>query len=71
MIEDGEAGAVAGRAALDACRVALERGVLSKDAHHWRYRRRLFSNATVKQLIDEGLAKRVGNQIVRVPGRPL
>jgi hypothetical protein len=58
--------AVTRRVAVEACRIALERGSLKKDAHHWRFGRRLFSNVTVQLLIAEGLAIRVGNEILRV-----
>jgi tRNA(Met) C34 N-acetyltransferase TmcA len=61
---------VASRAAIAACRVALERGALIKHARHWRYRRRLFSNRTVQHLITEGFAVQVGNMIVRVTTWP-
>jgi hypothetical protein len=57
---NAEAGSGHRLRAMEACRVALERGWLIKDAHHWRYRGRLFHNATVKRLIQEGTAVRVG-----------
>jgi hypothetical protein len=52
-------------AAVDICRAALRRGSLTRQGKHWRYGRRRFSNATVKQLVDEGTAVRDGS-IVRL-----
>jgi hypothetical protein len=49
--------------AVDLCRVALKLGKLVRDGRHWRYGRRRFSNATVKRLIDEGVAIRIGNVV--------
>jgi hypothetical protein len=48
--------------AIDLCRVALKCGKLVRQGRHWRYGRR-FSNATVKQLIDEGIAVRDGDLV--------
>lgn len=56
-------GAGATRAAVDLCRLALARGTLVKDGPHWRFGRRRFSTWTVKQLIEEGVAVRVGNKV--------
>jgi hypothetical protein len=55
--------AVSTCAAVDLCRIALARGPLVKDGPHWRYGRRRFSPWTVKQLIEEGSAVRVGNTV--------
>jgi hypothetical protein len=49
--------------AIDFCRVALKCGKLVRQGRHWRYGRRRFSNATVKQLIDEGIAMRDGDTV--------
>jgi hypothetical protein len=43
----------------------LERGPLIRHNRHWRFGRRLFSNATVNQLVAEGLAVRDGETIRR------
>jgi hypothetical protein len=67
MIRDAIACRVRTHPALAACRVALEHGPLTQDAHHWRYGRRRFSNATVKRLIEEGAAIRLGKTVVRAP----
>jgi hypothetical protein len=53
------------RAAADYCRAALARGPLIREGRHWRYGRRLFSNATVKRLIDDGDAVRDGPIVKR------
>jgi hypothetical protein len=50
-------------AASDLCRAALARGPLIRNGNSWRYGRRQFSNATVKRLIDEGVAIRVGTSV--------
>ena len=63
MTGETMARAVATGAAVDLCRIALARGTLVKDRHHWRYGRRRFSNWTVKRLIEEGAAVRVGNMV--------
>jgi hypothetical protein len=52
------------RTALEQCRAALARGHLLRDGNHWRFGRRRYSNATVRRLIDEGVAVRDGS-IVR------
>ena len=65
LTTEAGADAVTGWGAMEACRVALGRGWLIKDARHWRYRGRLFSNVTVKRLIEEGTAVRVGNKVVQ------
>jgi hypothetical protein len=51
--------------AAEVCRAALERGPLIRHRKHWRFGRRLFSNATVNQLIAEGAAVRDGATIRR------
>jgi hypothetical protein len=53
------------RPSLDVCRAALARGPLTRDGKHWRFGRRRFSNATVKQLIDDGAAVRDGDTVTR------
>src|SRR5262249_26694548 len=52
-----------GSTAVEACWSALERSPLVREGNGWRYGRRRFSNATVKRLIDEGLAIREGDTV--------
>jgi hypothetical protein len=56
-------------AAVDVCLVALARGPLIRDGHQWRFGRRCFSNTTIKRLINEGEAVRIGD-VVRAAVRP-
>jgi hypothetical protein len=55
------------RAAADMCRLALARGPLIQDGRHWRFGRRRFSNATVKRLLDQGIAVRDGRMVKSAP----
>lgn len=52
------------------CLAALARGSLRRVGQVWLYgkRERVFGNATVKALIDHGLAKRIGDSVVSVIG---
>ena len=63
LMEEAIARAATTRAAVYVCRIALAHGPLVREGRHWRYRRRLFSNATVKQLLIEGAAVRVGDTV--------
>jgi hypothetical protein len=65
LVQDTIARAQAHRPSLDICRAALARGPLIRDGKHWRFGRRRFSNATVKQLIDDGAAVRDGDRVTR------
>ena len=62
-MQDAVARAARKGAAVDLCRVALKSGVLIKEGRHWRYGRRLFNNATVNRLIEDGVAVRVGDVV--------
>jgi len=50
-------------AAADLCLLALRRGPLIREGRQWRFGRRYFSNVTVKRIIDQGNAVRVGDII--------
>ena len=57
-----------GGATLNVCRAALARGPLVRDGTQWRcYGRRRFSNTTVKQLIEAGVAVRDGRTVRLAP----
>lgn len=50
------------------CLAALAKQSLERDRGAWRFGRsgRIFGNATVKALIDRGLAKRIGDRVVGI-----
>lgn len=50
------------------CLAALAMESLVRERNAWRYGRRgrVFGNATVKALIDRGLATRVGDRVVGI-----
>jgi len=50
--------------ALEACREALRRGFLTQSGNHFAFGRRLFHPQTVRTLIDNGEAVRIGAHIV-------
>ncbi len=45
------------------CLVALSLGPLKREGRLWRFGRRFFAAATVKELIDQGWAVREGDEV--------